>query len=142
VVVNPLAELPKVLSPTKVQHIDKKKAESLPDFYKNLRSRTDEQQNNEAIEIENSSGSDDSEDLDFVDSDNEVEHRDDDLFVDYVDDDVVDEGVAKGNRIGRRTVVTHVEGENGSSDDEGLHLPDNEVEGQVNLKFKNFNKRT
>ena len=39
VVVNPSAELPKVFSPVKVQHVEKKEGETLPDFYKNLRDR-------------------------------------------------------------------------------------------------------
>ena len=74
-----------------------------------------------------------------MESDNEVEHGDDDLFVDYVDDDVVDEGVGKGKRIGRRsTVVSYEEGDHESSDDEGLQVADDDVEGQINLKFKNF----
>ena len=74
-----------------------------------------------------------------MDSDNEVVRGVDDLFVDYVDDDVVDEGVGKGKRIGRRsTVVSYEEGDHESSDDEGLQVADDDVEGQINLKFKNF----
>ena len=122
-VVNPVAE--------------KKEPEPLPDFYKNLRSSVDEQKS-EPVTNDNCSD-DDSEDSDFVDSDNEVERGDDDLFVDYVDDDVVDEGVGKGKRIGRRsTAVTYEEGDHESSDDEGLQVADDDVEGQINLKFKNF----
>jgi len=109
----------------------------IPDFYKNLRSSLDEQKS-EPITNDNCSD-DDSEDSDFVDNDNEVERGDDDLFVDYVDEDVVDEGVGKGKRIGRRsTAVTYEEGDHESSDDESLQVADDDVEGQINLKFKNF----
>ena len=96
----------------------------------------DEQQNCEATGTENGSGSDDSEDSDFVDSDNEVDHGDDDLFADYVDVDVIDEGAGKGKKTGRTTATKIFDGENESSDDEGLYLPNDE--GQVNLNFKNF----
>ena len=140
VVVNPSADLPKVFSPAKIVHIKKKKCEVLLDFYKNLRSSFDEEQKSE--QGKNDSGSDDdSDDSDFVDSDNEVEHGDDDLFVDYIDQDVVDEGVAKGKTIGRRsTTVKYEEENNESSDDEDLQVPDDDVEGHINLKFKNFTR--
>ena len=76
-----------------------------------------------------------------MESDNEVEHGDDDLFVDYIDQDVVDEGVAKGKTIGRRsTTVKYEEENNESSDDEDLQVPDDDVEGHINLKFKNFTR--
>jgi len=105
-----------------------------------LRSSFDEEQKSE--QGKNDSGSDDdSDDSDFVDSDNEVEHGDDDLFVDYIDQDVVDEGVAKGKTIERRsTTVKYEEENNESSDDEDLQVPDDDVEGHINLKFKNFTR--
>ena len=46
-VVNPSADLPKVFSPTKIVHVEKKEGEELRDFYKNLRSNFDEEQNSE-----------------------------------------------------------------------------------------------
>ena len=115
-VVNPSAELPKVFSPCKVQYVEKNVPQTLPDFYKNLRSSFDDGQNCQATGT-NASGSEDSEDSDFADSDYEVEDGDDDLFVDYIDADVVDEGVSKGNKTGRRSAVTFAEGETESSDD-------------------------
>jgi len=136
VVINPSAKLPKVFSPCKGPQVEKNVGERLPDFSKNLRSMFDEQQNCEAAGTENGSGSDDSEDSDFVDSDNEVDHGDDDLFADYVDVDVIDEGAGKGKKTGRTTATKNFDGENESSDDEGLYLPNDE--GQVNLNFKNF----
>jgi len=124
VVVNPSAELPKVFSPCKGPQVEKNVGERLPDFSKNLRSMFDEQQNCEAAGTENGSGSDDSEDSDFVDSDNEVDHGDDDLFADYVDVDVIDEGAGKGKKTGRTTATKIFDGENESSDDEGLCASD------------------
>ncbi|KAG2535470.1 hypothetical protein PVAP13_9NG116492, partial [Panicum virgatum] len=123
VVVNPSAELPKVFSPVKVQHVEKKEGETLSDFYKNLRSSLDEEQIYEtaAYDIDGNS-----EDSDFVDSDNEVDQGDDDLFVDYVEDDVVFEGVGKE------------QGDIESSDDEDLQASKDGVDGQINLKIKNF----
>lgn len=94
-------------------------------------------------------GSDDSEgeDPDFVDSDCELDDGDDDLFVDNVHENVVDEGVAKGQKIangkkakGSSLKVTETvntkSGEELSTDDEGLELPISDDEGEVTLKFK------
>lgn len=84
VVLNPVAQLSKVVSPVKVVHTGKKPTEKLPNFYKNL----------SPMEV-NSGTEEDSEDSDFLDSDNDLDDGDDDLFVDHVDDDVLDEGMIK-----------------------------------------------
>ena len=61
--------------------------------------------------------------------------------MDYIDQDVIDEGVAKGKTIERRsTTVKCEEGNNESSDDEDMQVPDDDVEGHINLKFKNFTR--
>jgi len=107
IVLNPVAELPKVISPVKVHHVAKKPGEKLPDFYKNLSPHKDnDQQSEEPVQEAGIGSEEDSEDSDFVDTDNEVDDGDDDLFVDHVDDDVLAEGMikksskkAKGSRL-------------------------------------------
>jgi hypothetical protein len=96
IVSNPITQLPKVVSPVKVQYREKKE-EKIPNFYKNL-SPSKEQSNNSVAE----SGSDNegSEDSDFWDSENELDDGDDDLFVDHVDEDVVVEGIGNTKKIG------------------------------------------
>lgn len=124
------SEPPKVLSPTKVVHIEKE-GEKLPDFYRNLRGRKEEQ--HKSAGTDPNSGSED-EDSDFLDTDNEVEDGDDDLFVDYVDDDVDDEGVViKGIKIKRMSnlVINDGREEEESTDDEDLQLPDDDIEGKL-----------
>jgi len=82
VVLNPVTELPKVISPVKVQHMEKR-PDKLPTFYSDLRKET-------TPGADNVSGSeDDSDDSNyFVDSDNKLDEGDDDLYEEYVDDDV------------------------------------------------------
>lgn len=133
VAIDPSVEMPKVFNPIKVKHIEKN--EALPEFYRNISGAKDE---HKVTESEFDSGSE-SGDSDFLDSDNEFEVGDDDLYVDYVDVDVDDEGVEKGIKTKRGlTLVTREEEEEESTDDEGLQLPADQIEGQVNLKFKTF----
>jgi len=103
VVSNPVAQLPKVSSPVKVQQIKKKKGEDLPDFYRKLRDKTIQNEDfSHVVEEKGTDKGDGSEDdTDFSDSDYEFMDGDDDLFVDHVDDD----------------------GEELSTDEEGLQLP-------------------
>jgi len=137
VVSNPVAQLPKVSSPVKVQQIKKKKGEDLPDFYRKLRDKTIQNEDfSHVVEEKGTDKGDGSEDdTDFSDSDYEFMDGDDDLFVDHVDDDVVDQGVAKGKKIakgkkatgsrlrGSELSVINDDGEELSTDEEGLQLP-------------------
>lgn len=68
VVANPQAELPKVFSPTKVQFVEKKSHEHLPDFYKNLDKGIDHQSEAQASIGSALSSATDSEAEDFVDT--------------------------------------------------------------------------
>jgi hypothetical protein len=95
IVANPIASLPKVMSPSKIQKFQVNKAEKLPSFYSNLPGIGTAGPSGEPRDGD--SGSDI--DSEFLDSDYELEDLDDDLFVQNVDEDVIDEGVAKGNTI-------------------------------------------
>jgi hypothetical protein len=139
VVVNPVAELPKVISPVNVQHMEKR-PEKLPTFYSGLRKET-------TPGADNDSGSgDDSEDSNyFVDSDNEVDEGDDDLYEEYIDGDV-DKAMqiakakkGKGSRLKGDKAKTPTDDQiNLSSEGEELQLPPNEREGQVDMRFNSF----
>lgn len=113
VVSNPVAQLPKILSSVKVQHI-KKKGEDLPDFYRKLKDRTIENENFSHVGEEKGTNSGDGSenDTDFLDSDYEFMDGDDDLFVDHVDENVVDQGEAKGKKIakGKKAVGSRLRG--------------------------------
>lgn len=61
-VVKPSSELPKVFSPVKMEHIKKYEGAKLPNFYRNLRSRSEEQHKSEPTDLD--SGSEDGDDLD------------------------------------------------------------------------------
>ena len=161
IIANPVANLPKVISPTKVKHVPKQDGEKLPSFYTEMRFSTREEHINteqgsstsgreEQVEdiIESDGGTDDndSEDEEFHDSDYELDDGDDDLFVNNVDDNVVDQGVLQGQKIskGKKAKDNRIKGVeaileyNGevSTDEEELELP--ESEGGVRLKFKTF----
>jgi len=83
-VLDPIAVLPKVVSPSKVTHIDKTEGEKLPVFYSNLKRREDDAYDKvSGGETE----SEDEEDSDFVDSDYEVSDDDFDLYVDSVEEE-------------------------------------------------------
>jgi len=79
VVVNPIASLPKVISPSK--------------FGRNNDARTCVDDNL----IDHSDDSDDSDASEFVDSDYEIDDDDDAMFADNVDDDIRDAGVDTGS---------------------------------------------
>ncbi|KAG2632857.1 hypothetical protein PVAP13_2NG127609 [Panicum virgatum] len=128
IVVNPIGSLPNVLSPRKVEFVEKKENVKLPDFYSNLDSIKD-------VEQYSGEGSD-SEDEDFVDSDYDMED-DDDLFWDNVDE-VVDEGIGKGKRIGKGKGLAVLEEEELSTDEDDLQAPDSDGEGQIRMGFKSF----
>lgn len=132
VVANPVASLPRVISPSKGQ---------------SSRQRTNEEAADEDSEDGHDSSSEDSE---FHDSDYDLED-DDALFVDNVDDLVTDEGVAKGKKIPKgskrvatmRTIgiaiVSHDDKEDeDTTDDDGLELPGSDTKGEPSFKFKIF----
>jgi hypothetical protein len=143
IVANPVASLPKVLSPRKVEFVEKNERENLPVFYSNLQNIQDF----EVGQADNGSSTEgsDSKDLDFVDSDNDMED-DDDLFSENVDDQVVDEGISKGNKIWKGNKVTSRKGkgpalteeEELSTDEYDLHALDSDGEGQIRMGFKSF----
>ncbi|CAN6237377.1 unnamed protein product [Urochloa humidicola] len=144
IVANPMATLPKVLSPSKVTIIPKKVGEKLPDFYSNLKSSVEvEEVEAEAIS-DNEDDSDD--DPDFMDTDNEIEDGDDDLFVDNVDAEVIEGSDRKkwkkatgsnlrGQQAPSQTIWTY---EELSTDEEGLQLPNSDDEGPSSKRFKAF----
>jgi hypothetical protein len=82
IVSNPITSLPKVLSPRKVAYMERTQGEKLPVFYSNLNKGTYD-------DGSGAEGSDNEDDLEFVDSGYDLED-DDDLFVDNVDEEVVD----------------------------------------------------
>lgn len=151
IVANPIASLPKVMSPSKVEKLHINRGEKLSSFHSN--------QNNSAEDFveatvgpvgatrDEESGSDIDED--FVDSDYELENQDDDLFVENVDEDVIDEGVARGNTISKgekasdskqnRRMLGHSrEADSVSSDEDELYLPESDDEDQARKRYKSF----
>lgn len=88
------------------------------------------------------SGAEDSDkdDSDFVDSDYEIQADDDDLFVDNCDDEVIDEGVAKGKKIGKgkkfgyRRATPSVDDQSTDEEDLDLHVSNDEGD----MGFKTF----
>lgn len=145
IVANPVADLPKVISPKKVEYMPRKVGEKLPVFYTNLEKRQVHQFDGESSGPRDSSGEDEAEE--FHDSDYEMEDGDEDVLNSFVDvDDEAEPHVirppkdsrkAKGSRlkgfdVPRPEIVTDDE----ETDDEGLDLPyyDGEGEGGHNLK--------
>ena len=134
VVLDPIAVLPKVVSPSKVTHIDKTEGEKLPAFYSNLKRREDDAYDKvSGGETE----SEDEEDSDFVDSDYEVSDDDFDLYVDNVEEEgETSKGASKGKKSEKVGLVSYdIDGEYASTDDE-LELPET-AEGK-GLKLRIF----
>jgi len=103
VVLNPVAELPIVISPCKVSAPEKNASNKLPNFYNNLEKCIEEEEGSELSDsVSLGEGSD------FCDSDYDFQHGNDDLFVDNVDENVIDEGVAKGQADKKRKQVGEV----------------------------------
>ncbi|XP_066380780.1 uncharacterized protein [Miscanthus floridulus] len=123
IVFNPIASLPKVISSIKVPVPPRTYSANCDD-------------------------SEDSSEVDFVDSYYDVVDDDDDLFCDNVDEGVVDEGAAKGIivRAGRnRNAPTGIDKDSASkewddlnSDEEELELPESDEEGQVGQNMRSF----
>ena len=120
VVANPVSELPKVISPCKVQFAKKNRIEKLPVFYTNLENiRVDQ-----AIDNETESGS---KEYELWDTDNEIEEGDADLFEDlfYSHVNVVkDNKKAKGSQLKTLAISRPVQGsDEDDTDAEDLDLP-------------------
>ncbi|CAO2194483.1 unnamed protein product [Urochloa humidicola] len=142
VVANPVCDLPKVLSPQKVEFVDRKPGEKLPIFYTDLRkgrvdqagpsNREHEGAHNEEIEPEE----------EFIDSDYDIDGGDDDLLDEDVEVDIKflkDNKKAKGSQLkayetSRPTQVNDDE----DTDDEILELPESDGEGESRLRFKSW----
>ena len=135
VVANPVSELPKVISPCKVQFAEKNRIEKLPVFYTNL----DNIRVDKSVDNETESGSKDDE---LWDSDNEIEEGGADLFEDLVYSHVnvvKDSKKAKGSKPKTLVVARPVQGiGEEDTDDEGLDLPESDGEGDVRLRFTSF----
>jgi hypothetical protein len=90
--------------------------------------------------------SDCSSDVDFADSDYDVEEDDDDLFSNNIDEAVVDEGAAKGimvkaghNRFGPADNEPSGKGwDELDSDEEELELPESDEEGRAGHNMRSF----
>ncbi|KAK3136906.1 hypothetical protein QOZ80_5BG0444770 [Eleusine coracana subsp. coracana] len=145
IVANPIATLPKVFSPKKVHIIEQKSDEHLPSFYSSIRANRGPSTINVEAQVDDEPDSEESDnDSDFVDNDYEVDQDDDDLFVDNVDLGVADKGAvnnkkAAGSRTkGQQAWKINQEGEEASTDDEDLQLPDSDDEGGSSFNFKSF----
>jgi hypothetical protein len=89
-----------------------------------------------------------SSDVDFVDSDYELDDGDDDLFYDNVDDGVVDEGAGKGMVLskGKNRNAQSGKGKEGAdrewdeltSYEDELELPDSDEEGHTGKNLNTF----
>lgn len=143
IVANPIASLPKVLSPTKVQFVESR-CEKLPEFYSNLKNnRDDVGTETDCPSVGNADSEDNGSecDSDFLDSDYELADEDDDLFVDNIDEDVIDEGVAKGNIVGKGKKASDSklsDSDGVSSDEDDLQMPDSDAEDQIRMRLKVF----
>lgn len=122
VVVNPSAQQPKVVSPENVVEIEKKQANTLPEFLSPMK---------EQAQHNDSDSDEDSEVSNFWDSDNEVSDGDDDLVV---DEDVPVEATnttkakkAKGSRLKRdgSVVTLDLSSDDADDTDDELLLPVN-----------------
>ncbi|CAN6170765.1 unnamed protein product [Urochloa humidicola] len=101
VVLNPVSELPKVVSPRKVKQIYSRHGEKLPSFYASLERSEADDVGGPTDDSEDAS----SEDSDFFDSDYEVANDDDNLFMDNVDVSVDDHGVGRARKASRINVM-------------------------------------
>ncbi|KAJ1258560.1 hypothetical protein BS78_10G084900 [Paspalum vaginatum] len=128
-VINPVADLPDVMSPRKI----KAGTERLPSFYNDL-NRSEEGLDGEEP---SSDSSEDEEDPDFMDSDNDVEDGDDDLFRENVVK--AKSKKAAGSRMGMGNLVAPQPLSSGDDTDEELELPQDEKgPHSVRLGFKTF----
>lgn len=142
VVDNPVVDLPKVLSPRKVQFVDKERGEKLPVFYTDIKKvRVRQGPSKQAHE---ESGNEDSEPQEnhFLDSDNEIEGGDDDLFEDNFDMDVKtdkDNKKARGSQLKAYEISRPAMGNDEEDiEDEVLELPDSDGDAEGTVKFRSW----
>ena len=146
---NPVADIPKVLSPHKVQYVPQRVGEKLPVFYTNLEKRKVHQFETTTGE---SSGPTDSttegESDGFHDSDNEIEDGDEDILNSFVEIDEDEPHVTRPSKDSKKAkdsrlkpfVVPRPDLTSGEeeTDDEGLELPDSDTEGEGGHNIKSF----
>ena len=137
IVVNPVNQLPKVLSPQKVLY-EKNPAEKLPVFYTDVnKGRVDQAGPSQEL--------DGDEEEEFVDSDYDIGDGDDDLLEDAVDLEVPE---VKGNKKAKGSqlktievsgaIVLHDDAD--TEDDDDLELPESDGEGEERLRFNSWNE--
>lgn len=136
VVLNPTSELPKVVSPVKVIHVEKQSGDKLPEFYSNIEVAS---HGNAAADMSD----EDSEDSNYIDSDYDLEDGDDDLFADNVDEEVIDGGAGRGKKMSKGNEPSagpSVPTQSEDSTDEDFDF-DGESDGEreMKLKFGSFN---
>lgn len=142
VVHNSVADLPKVLSPKKIQFVDKKPCEKLPVFYTDMKKGRVEQGPSKQEHKEGHSKDSDPEEVQFMDSDYEIDGGDDELFegnVDTVVKSVKDNKKARGSQLKvyetNRPAMTNDEDD---TEDEALDMPDSDGDGEGRVKFKSW----
>lgn len=128
IVAEPKAQLPKVLSPVKVIHVEEKQGEELPEFYKNLGKETNYQ------------GDTDNEvDDQFVDGDNDIDDGDDDLFVEGgVEQVTTKTKKAKGSRSRGDIQGSSNHTDEDTTTDEELVDLSGEEDGPSRMRFPQF----
>lgn len=130
VVANPVVELPKVISPRKVEFVPRKAGEKLPVFYSKLKTR--EEDEGDVTE------SNDSEKDNFIDSDNEIVGGDEDLAEDNVTEWIKNKK-SKGSRL-RTFECSRPEQtvDDSESDEDVLDLPESDGEGEERFRLPSF----
>ena len=133
IVLNPVAELPKVLSPRKINYQNPKSGEKLPVFYADL--------DKGVVGWSGGQGTSEStsEDEDFIDSDNEVLEGDEDLFEDLVYsavDQKKSNKKARGSQLKGVEIVVAAVPDDEDTEEEELDLPGSDGEGEDRLRMK------
>ena len=147
IVVNPVNQLPKVLSPQKVVY-EKNSVVKLPVFYTDVnKGRVDQGgQNKDRVgQAGPSQEPDGDEEEEFVDSDYDIGDGDDDLLKDAIDLEVPEvkgNKKAKGNQLkGIEVTGAIVLHDNADTDDDDvLELPESDGEGEERLRFNSWNE--
>jgi len=137
IVLNPVAELPKVLSPRKVNYQDPKPGEKLPVFYTDLDKGVVGQSGGQGTSESTS------EDEDFIYSDNEVLEGDEDLFEDLVYsavDQKKSNKKARGSQLKGVEIVVAAVPDDEDTEEEELDLPGSDGEGEDRLRMKCWTK--
>ncbi|CAN6304592.1 unnamed protein product [Urochloa humidicola] len=142
VVANPLVDLPKVVSPRKVDYVERRPGEKLPVFYNDLEKGRVEQGSSKQHLSEDNTDESDLEEETFIDSDYEIDGGDEDLFEDNVDMEVnavKDNKKARGSKLKTfQTSRPAAVNDEDDSDEEALELPDSDGEGEGMVKFRSW----